>query len=56
MPYVVRETHFSFAGPVLHNVGGIRCQPFLTIGNEHINLLKWSRTLWLQSNGTLRFS
>ena len=34
IPYMVRETHFSSAGTALCNVGGIRCQSFLTTGNE----------------------
>ena len=32
---MVHAIHFSSAGPVLRNVGGINCQPFLTTGNEH---------------------
>ena len=36
--YMVRARHFSSAGPVLRNVGGVKCQQFLnvvTIGKEH---------------------
>ena len=35
--YMVRARHFSSADPVLRNVGGVKCQPFLyvTIGNKH---------------------
>ena len=42
---MVRETHFSSAGPVLRNVGGIKCQSFLTTGNEDV--LKWNLALRL---------
>ena len=35
IPYVVCETHFSTASLALRDVGGIRCHPFLTTGNEH---------------------
>ena len=31
--YMVRATHFSSAGPVLRNVGGIKCQPFVKRSN-----------------------
>ena len=37
--YMVRARHFSSAGPVLRNVGGVKYQPFLnvvTTGNEHL--------------------
>ena len=27
--YMVRARHFSSAGPVSRNVGGVKCQPFL---------------------------
>ena len=36
--YMVRARHFSSVGPVVHNVGGVKSQPFLkrnTTGNEH---------------------
>ena len=37
--YMVRARHFSSAGPVLRNVGGVKCEPFLkhsiTTGNGH---------------------
>ena len=36
--YMVRARHFCSAGPVVHNVGGVKCQPFLnvvTTGNKH---------------------
>ena len=26
--YMVRARHFSSAGPVLRNVGGVKCEPF----------------------------
>ena len=29
--YVVRARHFNSAGPVLRNVGGVMCQPFLNV-------------------------
>ena len=34
---MVRARHFSNAVPVVHNVGGVKCQPFLkrSTGNEH---------------------
>ena len=41
--YMVRARHFSIAGPVLRNVGGVKCQPFLnlvTIGNELLKCFK----------------
>ena len=31
--YMVRVRHFSSAGPVLHNVGGVKCEPFLKHSN-----------------------
>ena len=31
--YIVRAKHFSSAGPVGHNVGGVKCQPFLKCSN-----------------------
>ena len=31
--YMVRARHFSSAGPVLRNVGGVKCQPFLKQSN-----------------------
>ena len=31
--YMVRARHFSGAGPVLRNVGGVRCEPFLKHSN-----------------------
>ena len=37
--YVVHARHFSSAGPVLHNVGGVKCQPYLKHGNH------WKPTL-----------
>ena len=37
--YMVRTKHFSSAGMVLRNVGGVKCQPFL----KHSNC--WYRTL-----------
>ena len=37
--YMVCARHFCSAGPVVCNVGGVKCQPFLkrvvTTGNEH---------------------
>ena len=27
--YMVRARHFSGAGPVLRNVAGVKCEPFL---------------------------
>ena len=30
---LVRARHFSSAGPVLHNVGGVKCEPFLKHSN-----------------------
>ena len=36
--YMVRARHFSSAGVVLHNVGEVKCQPFINVvtsGNEH---------------------
>ena len=39
--YIVRAKHFSSVGPVLRNVGGVKCEPFLkhsnivTTGNGH---------------------
>ena len=35
--YMVRAIHFSSMGPVVRNVGGVKCQPFsiVTTGNEH---------------------
>ena len=41
----MRATYFSSVGPVLHNVGGIKYQPFLTTGKEQYNVLKWNRVL-----------
>ena len=35
----IRETHFSSAVLGLHNVGGVKCQPFLKHGNH------WKRAL-----------
>ena len=46
---MVRETPFCSVDSVLRNVGGIECQPFLTTGNEHENVLVWKRTLRLLS-------
>ena len=31
--YMVRARHFSSAGPVLRNVEGVKCQPFLNRSN-----------------------
>ena len=31
--YMVRARHFSSAGPVVRNVGGVKCQPLLKRGN-----------------------
>ena len=31
--YMVRARHFSSAGPVLRNVGGVKCEPFLKHSN-----------------------
>ena len=31
--YMVRARHFSSAGPVVRNVGGVKCQPFLKRSN-----------------------
>ena len=31
--YMVRARHFSGAGPVLRNVGGVKCEPFLKHSN-----------------------
>ena len=31
--YMVRARHFSSVGPVLRNVGGVKCQPFLKRSN-----------------------
>ena len=31
--YMVHARHFSSAGPVLHNVGGVKCQLFLKRSN-----------------------
>ena len=36
---MVRETHFSSVVPELHNVGGVKCQPFLKHSNH------WKRAL-----------
>ena len=30
---MVRARHFSSAGPVLRNVGGVKCKPFLKHSN-----------------------
>ena len=47
---MVRARHFSSAGGMLRNVGGVKCQPFLnavTIGNYTKYVLKWNLALWL---------
>ena len=31
--YMVRASHFSSAGPVVFNIGGVKCQPFLKRSN-----------------------
>ena len=31
--YMVCARHFSNTGPVVHNVGGAKCQPFLKCSN-----------------------
>ena len=31
--YMVRARHFCSAGPVLRNVGGVKCEPFLKHSN-----------------------
>ena len=31
--YMVRARYFSSAGPVLRNVGGVKCEPFLKHSN-----------------------
>ena len=31
--YMVRARHFSSAGQVLRNVGGVKCEPFLKHSN-----------------------
>ena len=31
--YMVRTRHVSNAGPVVRNVGGVKCQPFLKRSN-----------------------
>ena len=38
--YMVRETHFSSTVPGLHNVGGVKCQPFLKRSNHWKRVLK----------------
>ena len=47
--YMVRARHFSSAGLVVCNVGGVKCQLFL----KHSNY--WKRTLKIFLNGTVRF-
>ena len=49
---MVRETHFSSAGPALSNVGGIKCQLFLANIKCFKMELCASVTVY---NGTARF-
>ena len=43
---MVHETHFSSTVLGLHNVGGVKCQPFLKHSNH------WKRTLKLIFKGS----
>ena len=47
--YMVRETHFSSVVPGLHNVGGVKCQPFLKCSNH------WKRALKFKGSGCFQF-
>ena len=55
---MVHETTLSSAGTVLHNVGGVKCQPFkkiVTTGNRLKKSYKMDCVLWflfiVQSSG-----